>query len=198
MVEVPARAEPAAETSYGRIDGDLSVTLGVGATFGPRAVRAAADARLRYLSTAGIFATYEGSALLGNSSDPQSVLATGVELRPLFFARWLQGLETGNARVDLTIDSLAFELGAAFVAGPNSGFDARPALQAGLGLTIPFLSAANGPVFGIHGGARWSEATLAGNAADHPRDRAAFLTLTLAWEQVVGTRVVGLGDPAPR
>jgi hypothetical protein len=193
-----ARAEAGPDTTYGRIDGDFSASVGLGATLGPRAPRAAADVRLRYMWTAGIFATYEDGPLFGGSSDPRRVFATGIEIRPLFLARWLQGLESGHPRLDLSIDSLALELGAAFVEPPGRPFGSRPGLQAGLGLQLPVLPRASGPVIGLHGGARWSDATLAGNDALGPSDRSLFLLVTVAWQQVFGAHVVDMGDRAPR
>lgn len=186
------------DTSYGRIDGDLSGSLGVGATFGPRAPRAAVDLRLRYLWTAGVFATYEDGPLFGSGADPRRAFATGIELRPLFLARWLQGLETGHAHLDLTIDSFALELGAVFLEPPGRPFGSRPGLQAGIGLQLPVLPWSTGPVVGIHGGARWSDAALGGRTIEGPSDRSLYLLVTVAWQQVFGAHVVDLGDPRPR
>lgn len=188
-----ARAEET-DTSYGRIEGDVSASLGLGAALGPRAPRAAADLRLRYLWTAGVFVTYEDGPLLGSTSEPRRVFATGVELRPLFLVRWLQGLETGNAYVDLTIDSLGFELGAVFEEPVGRPFGSRAGLQAGVGLQLPMLPHATGPVIGVHGGARWSDAALAGRAIERPSDRALYLLVTIAWQQAFKAHIVDLGD----
>src|SRR4051812_22937377 len=98
-VSSAAHAEGGSDTSHGRIDGDLSASAGLGATFGPRGPRAAADLRLRYLWTAGIYVTYEDGPLFGSAAEPRRVFGTGLELRPLFLARWLQGLDSGNGYV---------------------------------------------------------------------------------------------------
>jgi len=193
-----AHAGDDTDTSYGRIEGDVSASVGVGATLGPRGPRAAADLRLRYLWTAGLFATYEDGPIFGSASDPRRVFATGIELRPLFLARWLQGLETGNGYLDLTIDSFGLELGAVFMEPVGRSFGSRPGLQAGVGLQIPFLPHATGPVIGVHGGARWSDAALAGHAVDGPSDRSLYLLVTIAWQQAFSAHVVDLGDRAPR
>lgn len=197
-VPTRARADDLTDTSYGRIDSDLSASIGVGSTFGPRGPRAAADVRLRYLWTAGIFGTYEDGPLFSSSSDPRRVLATGIELRPLFLARWLQGWETGNGYVDLTIDSFGLELGVVFTQPAFRGFGSKPGLQAGLGLQIPVVPDATGPVIGVHGGARWSDAALAGRELEGPVDRSLYLLVTLSWQQAFKGHVVGLGDRAPR
>jgi hypothetical protein len=190
-----ARAEPA-DSSYGRVAGDLSGSLGAGAVFGPRAPRAALDLRLRYLETAGIFVTYEDA--FGGAAEPTRVLAFGTEIRPLFLGRWLTGYELARGRWDLLIDSFGLELGAAFYQPASASFGSSPALQAGIGLEVPLLSDATGPWIGLHGGARWSEATLGGADASTADDRAAFLAVTLAWHQVFVAHVVDEGDRAPR
>jgi hypothetical protein len=190
--------EDVVDTTYGRIDGDLSAVLGLGATIGPRGPRSAADLRFRYLSTAGLFATYEDGPLVGSTSEPRRAFATGVELRPLFLARWVKGLETGNAYLDLTIDSLGLELGAVFAEPVGHSFGSRPGLQAGLGLELPVFPRLTGPLIGLHGGVRWSDAALAGRPIDTPSDRSLYLLVTIAWQQAFKAHVVGLGDRAPR
>ena len=185
------------DTSHGRIDGDLSASLALGATFGARTPRAALDLRLRYLWTAGVFATYEDGPLVGSSSAPRRAFAGGIELRPLFLAKWLQGKETGNAYLDLTIDSLGLELGAVFLQPVGTSFGSKPGLQAGLGLQVPIFPRATGPVIGLHGGARWSNAMLAGGDAETPSDRSLFFLLTVGWQQVFGAHIVDLGDRGP-
>src|SRR5215831_13531181 len=77
------------DPSYGRIDGDIDVVVGAGAVFAPRGPRGEAELRLRYLETAGVLVTFEDA--LGSSAEPARALTTGLELRPLFLARWLRG-----------------------------------------------------------------------------------------------------------
>ena len=180
------------DTAYGRIDGDLSVSAAVGATFAARSPRAAVDLRLRYLWTAGIFGTYEDG--FGGSSEPKRLLATGIELRPLFLAKWLQGRETGHPYVDLTIDSLGLELGAVFQQPQGTSFASKPGLQASLGLQIPIFPNATGPTVGVHAGARWSNTVLSGGDPQSAADRSAFVLLTLGWQQVFGAHVVDFND----
>ena len=45
---------------------------------GPRGPRASADARVRYLSTASLFITYEDGPLLSSRAEPRRALALGV------------------------------------------------------------------------------------------------------------------------
>jgi len=182
------------DSSHGRFDGDLAVAGAAAVTMGPRGPRAGADLRLRYLSTAGLFAAYEDGPLVGSSAEPRRALALGIELRPLFLARWATGHELGAPRLDLLIDSLALELGAVFTQPEGARFGARPGLQAGLGLELPFFARASGPFLALHGGVRWSDAALSGGPLESPSDRAAYLTIALGWQQLFGAHVVDLGD----
>jgi hypothetical protein len=188
---------PKLDTAHGRIDGDLAVQAALGATFGPRSPRATADLRFRYLQTAGIFGTYEEGAVFGGGAEPRRVLATGIELRPLFLARWFQGMESGKPYVDLTIDSFALELGAAFVQPEGRPFGSSPGLQAGIGFAVPVFPDASGPLVAVHAGGRWSDAAL-GGAVDGPSDRAFYLSVEVGWQQIFGAHVVDMGDRAPR
>ncbi|MCL2724081.1 MAG: hypothetical protein FWD69_06545 [Polyangiaceae bacterium] len=192
---VPARA---ADTTYGRIDGDMAVAVGAGVTFGPRAPRAAGDLRFRYLQTAGIFGSYEDGPLVGSTSEPRRIVAFGVELRPLFLARWLKGMEFGAPRVDLALDSFGLELGAVFMQPEGGAFGARPGLQAGIGFDVPIFPRATGPMLSVHAGCRFSDHALSGQPLAGPSDRSIYFTVLASWQQIFGTNVVGLRDPRPR
>jgi hypothetical protein len=187
-------ADGEGDGTYGRLEGDLAVAGAVGVTAGPRGPRGAVDARFRYLSTAGLFASYEDGALLASAADPKRALAFGVELRPLFLARWATGRELGNPRLDLAIDSLGLELGAVFLQPNGSHLGGHPGLQAGLGFEVPFFTRSSGPFLAVHGGVRWSDGALAGEALAGPSDRAAFVAIVVGWQALFGGHVVDLGD----
>jgi hypothetical protein len=196
--EVRASPSSKPDTTYGRIDGDIGLVIGVGVTVGPDAPRASVDARVRYLETAGLFASYEEGTIFGSGAEPVRVISAGLELRPLFLGRWLTGRELGNARVDLALDSLGFELGGFFAQPQGEQFTERPGLQAGLGLELPILASASGPWIGLHGGIRYSDSALGGGPTSDPADHAFFLSITLAWHQIVGAHAVDAFDRAPR
>jgi hypothetical protein len=192
-----ARGDEHVDATYGRVDGDLGVAFGAGATFGPRAPRATLDARLRYLDTAGIFSSYEDG--IGEAgSDPRRVVAVGFELRPLFLARWLDGHELGVPRLDLFFDSLGLELGMFFEQPSGGPFGATPGLQASLGFEVPILARGSGPWMAFHGGARWSDGSLEGQPIAAPTDRALFLSVTLAYHQFFAAHIADTRDTAPR
>ncbi len=183
------------DTSYGRIEGDMSMAIGFGAAFGPRGPRGAADLRFRYLDTVGAYADYEEG--FGGPSEPQRVFSFGAEVRPLFLARWLQGLEFEVPRLDLAVDSFGLELGGWFAKPQGDNFGSRRGLQAGAGLEFPILSRASGPWIGVHGGVRWSDGVLGGSPVVGPSDRAAYLTVTLSWHAFFGAHVVDFRDRRP-
>jgi hypothetical protein len=184
------------EPTAGRLDGDLTLAGGLGATIGPRAPRTTIDLRARYMSTSGLFITYEDKAFF-KDAEPERVLAMGLELRPLFLARWLTGKELDANRADLLIDSFGLELGGFLQQPQGRQFGSKPGFQAGLGLEIPIFANATGLFIGTHGGCRWADSALSGETVQGPTDRALFLGLTLSWHQVIGSHLVDAGDRAP-
>jgi hypothetical protein len=182
----------------GRIDGDTTLGLGAGCVIATGGPSVEADIRVRYLDSAGLFATYEDSRLIGAAGEPLRLLGAGFEIRPLFLARWLQGLETGSARVDLAIDSLGIEIGGLLYQPAGGSLGSRSGLELGLGVELPVLTTATGPWIGIHGGVRWSEAALAGDLVQGPDDRSFYIALTVAWHQVVGAHLIDMGDGLPK
>lgn len=193
-----ARAEGRPEPTYGRLQGDVTLVAGLGGVVAARGGRAEGELRLRYLESAGLFATYEDGALVGSAAEPTRVLSAGLELRPLFLARWLTGRESQRARFDLVVDSLGLELGGMLEQPAGGGFASRTGMQAGLGVEVPILARATGPWLAFHVGVRWSEEALASGAVANADDRSGFVAITLAWHQVVVTHAADVGDEAPR
>jgi hypothetical protein len=189
-----ALAADSTDTTYGRVQGDLTVVVGAGATVADGGPRGEAELRLRYLETAGVFASYEDTSLLGSQAEPRRVFATGLEVRPLFLFRWLKGYETSRAALDLLLDSIGIELGAMFQQPAGTSFESRPGLQLGLMLELPLFAKATGLWAAVHGGARWSDRALAGGPIDSSDDRSLYLSLTLAWHQVALSSAVDVGD----
>jgi hypothetical protein len=199
-----ARAEPppppasfTQDTTYGRIAGDIGLVGGVGMVVAPRGLLGAVDVRLRYLDTAGVFFTYEDTQVIGSSAVPQRFMTGGIELRPLFVAKWLEGRESGSAWLDLVVDSIGLEMGFVFQQLPGQPFSPYPGVSAGLGLELPFGVRATGVWLGLHAGVRWSSAALGNGVVDTAEDRSGYLAVTLAWHQIVAAHIVDLGDRAP-
>jgi hypothetical protein len=194
----PARADDAVDPSYGRVQGDLTLVLGLGATVGEGGTRPEGELRVRYLESVGLFGSYEDGPLVGSSAEPRRVLLGGLEVRPLFLYRWLRGHETQRAWLDLVVDSFGFELAAVALQPEGAPFASGSGVQAGVAFEAPWLPDATGPWLGVHAGLRWSDALFATGTSHGPDDQAAFVTLTLAWHQVVAAHVVDVGDEAPR
>lgn len=179
---VPVDAWGAGDTTYGRVEGALELAPGLGATLASYGARPTLELRGRYLSMAGVFVTYEEG--FGTRVDPRRLLATGIEVRPLFFARWLKDKEVGSAFVDLAIDSFALELGAFFAQPPGRGLGERMGLQASLGIELPLFGKAEGLFLTAHGGGRFSD-RLAAEDPSTRAERAAFVTFGLAWHETI-------------
>ncbi len=198
LARAPARADDTVDPSYGRVQGDLTLVLGLGATIAEGGTRAEGELRVRYLESVGLFGAYEDGPPVSSSSEPARVLVGGLEVRPFFLYRWLQGLETRREWLDLAIDSFGLELGAVAMQPAGTPFGSQSGVQAGLGLELPVLGEATGLWLGVHGGVRWGDVALAAGTVNGTDDRSAFVSLTLAWHQVVVAHVVDVGDEAPR
>jgi hypothetical protein len=125
---------------YGRFDGDLTLTLGLGAEF-QEGAHGAALARALYYHTAALTVSYSDS--LGGELAVRRAGSLGVELRPLFIPRWALDLELGCPLVDLTLDSLALGAGL-FVAKRAEPDETRTGLELSLGLGVPLFAKAEG------------------------------------------------------
>lgn len=129
-----ARADGPGDGLYGRFDGDLALTVGAGG--GVRGRDGAArgtlvgELRLRIADGAGPFVSGEWSP------EGPSQLVVGIELRPLFPSLFLLDRSTGYELLDLVLQSLGLELGAALTPlnrGVGVGF------VVGGGIEIPFV-----------------------------------------------------------
>ncbi len=128
-----ARAEGRGDGLYGRWDQDftLEIGLGGGVTFADGAEGASmmAELRLRIIDAAGPFLAGRWGPNAGES------LVVGVELRPLFPALFLMDASTGRERLDLFLQSLGLEIGAAFFLDGS----ADAGLAIGVGLEVPLV-----------------------------------------------------------
>jgi hypothetical protein len=191
-------ADERTDSAYGRLRGDLTLVAGVGGVAAPRGPRGEGELRVRYLESVGVFGSYEDGALFGSGAEPRRAVAAGAEVRPFFLGRWLTGREAHRAGFDLVLDSIGLELASVWSQPAGAPFGHDVGMQAGLGVEVPIVGEATGPWLGIHGGLRWSEQELGSGRASDADDRGAYLTITLAWHQVVVAHVVDAGDEAPR
>jgi len=144
---LPQAARADGDGLYGRFDGDfrLSVAAGGGARIGARTVGIGlVELRARYLDSAGVFVT-------GDSDDGAWRVTAGVELRPLFPARFLLGLESGARFFDLLVDSFTLELG---IAATRLSTDPLAGVVLGVGFDVPLV--AEPFRLAVHLGFRWT------------------------------------------
>ena len=62
---------------------------------------------------------------------------------------------------------------------------------------MPLFLDATGLWLAFHGGLRWSDEALASGVVATTEQREAYLSVTLAWHQVVAAHIVDVGDRAP-
>ena len=183
--------------AYGRLDGDLALSAGVsgGAVTNDRVHpawtgSASLELRARILDSGGIFAIGEWRP------EGDSRVIVGVDIRPLFLPRFLLGAQTGFRWLDLLIDSIGLDLGAAI--GP---FDAAAgaALAIGFGLDVPLFlpERTSGGVF-LRLGARYVTASALDQAAPHGGTTDWVLLAGLDVRALVATGLPGLEGPRYR
>ena len=197
LVALPAVASADSENdgAYGRIEGDLSLHAGAGVAVVHGGPHLAFQLEALYLSTAGLYARYT-DALGQRHTNIKRTLSTGVELRPLFLARYAQDFERGPARLDLFLDSLSVEIGAFWDQPERGPFAIRPGVEFGTGLEFPILAKASGPYVGAFAALRLQD-------PGKPNDRDIFqqgsmLLLVFSWHQVVSTHLVDFRDRRSR
>ncbi|HEY2406731.1 MAG TPA: hypothetical protein VGI10_12050 [Polyangiaceae bacterium] len=183
--ETPAerRAERREDKShdgvYNRFDGDLELSLGVGAELGSAGNAASLlRAAAYYYSSGGLYVL--GRVPLGGRS-ARDLFETGVEAKPLFLIRWKRALEQGPSLLDLTLDSCSLTLGAFWSSAAGGSFGGEHGFDAGFGLGVPLFAGAAGPWLEARGILRYP--------SELPREEAAYLLL--AWHGFLQTPFVG-------
>lgn len=130
---------PPGDGAYGRLDGDLMLSFGLGAGPVLGGDGAAADAallvevRARYLDMVGLVLAPE--LHLGEGTATGRLIA-GVEVRPLWPIRFFLNRFTGNEWLDLFVESVSAEVGVAIL---PLGEGVGTALALGFGVDVPIL-----------------------------------------------------------
>lgn len=126
--------------AYGRLDGDLVLSAEAsGGVWSSAAITSGAmgvAARVRYLDMIGLAVGYDRAF----ASARHDAMWAAVDLRPAWFARFFSDLEHGPRWLDLMIDSIAIELGGAWMRpgepiGAGGGFG----LCLGSGVELPLV-----------------------------------------------------------
>lgn len=211
----PRVVQASDDGAYGRLDGDLSVSVeaGISEAVGPEPYAGEALATrlgLVYLQTVGIVGQWDEG--LGVEALPMRRTFAGlVELRPLFWGRFSENMEQGPAFLDLFVDSFGLAVGmygawprARFCGGRGPGPPGRPppddgcpdyGMQAGIGFEIPLLPQASAPFIGLRGAMRWSLRDR--TAAYDAPPVSGLLTLTLGYRHLFETHIVDASDRLP-
>lgn len=192
-----ARADEGPDGAYGRLDGDTLLVGEAGAAVAEGGPSLVVGARALYLSTAGGYARYvEGFGNEGLATDRS--IALGVELRPLFLARFAQDWEKGPAHLDLLLDSFAIDVGVFFWSPPEETFRDVPGLEVATGLELPILPRGTGPRLGVTGSLRVSHGDTGAPGHEDLDARASALLLTVSWHQILDLGIVDAGDALGR
>jgi hypothetical protein len=150
-----SRVRGSGDGTYGRLDGDLDLGLGLGGLVDLEHGEPGFAARVsaHWFFMAGGTVTYADG--LGTSLDPERRLGLGVDFRPLFLPRWTMDLQRGPAILDLTLDSLSLGLGASLDQPLGGAFGDRRAFEASLGFGVPLTGSAPGPWIEARGSLSW-------------------------------------------
>lgn len=169
--------------TYGRLDGDLDLGLGLGALVDLEHGEPGAAARVsgHWFFMAGAYLSYADS--FGTALDPKRRLGVGVDLRPLFLPRWTQNWEQGPAILDLMLDSLSLGLGASFDQPQGESFGVRQSFEASFGFGVPLAGRGPGPWVEARGALAWP----------NTGERSETLLIVGSYHFALGTPLVG-GD----
>lgn len=186
----------AGDGSYGRLKGDTTFVVGAsgGVVAHDGRPLVGGDLRLRYLDAAGAVFSYEEAVAVPSSGSLRRAFLAGVELRPLFPVRFLKAYQTGGSFFDLTLDSLALEVGAWI---PVRGGTAvrRGGFYTGIAVELPLFARASGLWLRLSTQLRWAPQRLEGE--DDPTGRTVVFGLGLAFHQVFGSGLAQRGDEPP-
>jgi len=196
---LPAAGDARAQEDgvYGRLDGDVLLVGEAGCAVADGGPSLLAGARALYLSTAGAYARYiEGFDRASLATDRS--IAVGIEMRPLFLARFAQDWERGPAHLDLLLDSFAIDVGGFMWSPPGGALRTIPGLEVAAGFEVPFLPEATGPRLGAMGALRVSHGDTGAPGGEHLDARASAVFITLSWHQIQDAGIVDAGDALVR
>ncbi|MBW2462285.1 MAG: hypothetical protein JRH11_11620 [Deltaproteobacteria bacterium] len=191
--ELQAQEGPG-DGAYGRLDGDVMLSFGLG---GGPVVGGTGDAaflgefRARYLDMVGVFVAPE---LRLGAGGEEGRIALGVELRPLWPIRFFLNGFSGNEWLDLFIESVSAEVGVAIL---PLGDGVGAGLALGFGIDVPILvpSVFADGLF-LHLGGRHVRAGAADQAGPGSGGISDWLiSFVLTLKVGVDTGVVGLEPP---
>jgi len=200
-IATPAVAA-ASDGAYGRLDGDFSLSLEAGISEALPGESLAARGRALYLQTAGIFVQYDDG--LGADVQPLArSLVGGLEIRPLFLARFAEDLERGPPTLDLWLDSIGVGLGI-YRSWHTDGSCSTPAeprrcrdlgMELSTGFELPLLPQHDAPFLGLRVAMRWSLDEQ--SAALDSLAPTALATLSLGYRHLFDLHLTDAADRLP-
>ncbi len=181
--------------AYGRLAGDLLLAGELGVVASGEGPELGARFTTSYVGMAGLYVEYDDGLGRKVSAVARRV-AGGVDVRPLFLARFANDLETGPAALDLWVDSFGMSLGA-YYAWRNPDACAPACSDRGLEfmwhMGLPLLLRANGPIIAVRAGWRWSLVELDGGGF---ADAQPVAMLSLGWQHLFATGMLDFGREA--
>jgi hypothetical protein len=192
LLTAAAATADATDGTYGRLDGDLDISVGAGVAFAPTGPSIAGLGRAMYLETAGLYLGY--SDALGADRTVLRSASFGVGLRPLFLPRWGFDLEKGPATLDLALDALTLDVGAVFGAYLDVAPSTAPGVEIALGTEVPLAAQAAGPWIGVRGALQWRSDELARTTEPSLPSTRVSAAITLSWHAIVNAHIVDARD----
>ena len=129
---------------YGRFDGDLSfrIATGLELDLSIPAPRPLLVGSLVAYQTLGVYASARKSII---KKDPERLVTSiGASISPLFLLRWGMNAASGRAFWDLTLDSLALNLGLQLSLPPGGTYGEDVGFEGGLEVGVPLMAKAEG------------------------------------------------------
>lgn len=176
--------------AYGRLRSDMALQLDCGVT-AQRATAAQGSLVLRYLQSAGVYVSLMDD-LRSGTTDSSLSTTTGIELRPLFLARFLNNLEQGPSVLDLSLDSLGLRAGAILSSRPFAE-PKRPGFELMLSMGMPLSQKAEGPWITLGSGLRISNSNDPRVESQRFADML-FVSVSLGWQSFFDMGIVDPGD----
>ncbi len=181
---------------YGRLHGDLLLSIEVGACEAFPGESLGLRPAVLYLNMVGLYGQYHESFAAGGQPTARSV-SGGIELRPLFLGRFARDLEQGPAWLDLFIDSWALDLGIYTAALKAPAGAAEPlhwdtGFEFGTGAELSLLPKINSPFIALRAALRWS-LSYAPSWRDAHHDTSGYLMLSLGYHHLFAAFLVDPG-----
>jgi hypothetical protein len=190
-----ARAGDEEDGVYGRLAGDLDLRAHGGLAVLPGNTQVAVGASAHYLSTAGVYVLYTDAPGKTPSGISQS-LSVGVDVCPLFLARFAKNLEHSSPFVDLLLDSVGFELGALWDSSRSAAWSVskRPGVELAVTFAIPLMARAAGLYLAFRAGVRWNPWEMSQEVQPPEANHYAVLSVALGWRQFFRAHLVDVSD----